>query len=85
MLALFSDLIVSAAFGDNIATLIKSIIGPIFLAVVGIIAMTFLMQRQMMQFLIFIIIAVLIAAIIYVPDMIKNIGNGAGNNLKTTW
>lgn len=85
MLALFSDLIVAAAFGDNLANLIQSIIGPIFLAVAGIIAITFLIQRQMMQFVIFLVIAIGIAAIIYVPQMVESLGTGAGEELRGTW
>jgi len=89
MLALFTDFITGAAnylvlagLGNNLQTLIKSIIGPIFLAIVGVIAITFLIQRQIMQFVIFIIIAILIAALIYVPDMIKGLGQGAGGEIK---
>ena len=85
MLALFSDLIVAAAFGDNLADLIQSIIGPIFLAVAGIIAITFLIQRQMMQFVIFLVIAIGIAAIIYGPQMVESLGKGAGEELSGTW
>lgn len=70
--------ILMAGLGENLQELIKSIIGPIFLAIVGVISIVFLIQRQIMQFVIFIIIAMLVAALIYVPDMIKGLGEGAG-------
>jgi len=76
-----ANTIVLAGLGENLQELIKSIIGPIFLAIVGVIAMVFLIQRQIMQFVIFILIAILVAALIYVPDMIKNLGEGAGGDI----
>ena len=88
MLTLFTDFMttganymVGAALGTNLQNLIKSIIGPIFLAIVGVISLNFLIQRQIMQFVMFILIAVLVAALIYVPDMIKGLGEGAGNEI----
>jgi len=73
--------IVAAGLGENLQELIKSIVGPIFLAIVGVISIVFLIQRQIMQFVIFILIAMLVAALIYVPDMIKGLGEGAGNEI----
>ena len=88
MLALFTDFITGAAnvfvlagLGENLQELIKSIVGPIFLAIVGVISIVFLIQRQIMQFVIFIVIAMLVAALIYVPDMIKGLGEGAGGEI----
>lgn len=88
MLTLFTDFIaggagtfVAAGFGENLQNLIKSIIGPVFLAIVGVISLVFLIQRQIMQFVIFIIIAILVAALIYVPDMIRGLGEGAGGEI----
>tara|TARA_B100001146_G_C16105460_1_gene401261 strand:- start:719 stop:997 length:279 start_codon:yes stop_codon:yes gene_type:complete len=91
MLTLFTDfvpqgvdlILASATFGSNLQSLIQSIVGPIFLVVVAIIAFTFLVQRQIMQFVIFLIIAIVIAAILYVPSMIQNLGTGLGSEV--TW
>lgn len=89
MLTLFAEVMASganftvgAALGTNLQKLIKSIIGPIFLAIVGVIALNFLIQRQIMQMVIFVLIAILVGALIYVPDMIKNLGTGAGKEIK---
>lgn len=82
MIALLSTWIVAASFGDNIAGLIKGIIGPIAIAVAGIMAINFLVHRQLMQFIIFLILAIGVAAVIYAPGFIKNVGEGAGNNIK---
>ena len=91
MLTLFTDfvpqgvdlILASATFGSNLQSLIQSIVGPIFLVVVAIIAFTFLVQRQIMQFVIFLIIAIVIAAILSVPSMIQNLGTGLGSEV--TW
>jgi hypothetical protein len=85
MFALITSYIVGAEFGSNLQDLISSIIGPIFLAIVGVIALVFLIQRQIMQFVIFILIAILVAALIYVPEMIESLGSGAGGELTGTW
>lgn len=81
MLSLITSFVV-AGFGENIAALIHDIIGPIFLAVMGIIAITFAVRRQLTQFLAFLLIGVGIAAIIYAPDFIKNLGEGVGGEVK---
>jgi len=85
MLALINDLIVAASFGENLATLMQTIIGPIFLVVCGIMAFKFLKDQQMMQFIIFLVVAIVVAAIIYAPNFIKQIGSGLGNDSNLTW
>lgn len=74
--------ILAAGIGENLQALIKSIVGPVFLAMVGVISIVFLIQRRIMQFVLFIIIAILVAALIYVPDMIKGLGEGAGSEIQ---
>lgn len=81
-MATSTNVVLGAGIGTNIQNLIRQIIGPIFLAIVGLIAITFLMQREIMKMVIFIVIAVVVAALIYVPDMIQNLGTGAGNEIK---
>lgn len=76
------NFIIAAGFGENLQSLIKSIVGPVFLAMVGVISIVFLIQRRIMQFVLFIIIAILVAALIYVPDMIKGLGEGAGGEIQ---
>lgn len=74
----------------GIADMIRSFVGPIALLACGIAALTFLFQRQFMQMIIFLAIAVIVFAIFYAPDMIKsistNFGGKAGTELsKETW
>lgn len=57
---------------NGFADAIRNFIGPIFLLGIGIAAMSFLFQRQMTQFLQFIVLALGIAVLLYFPNVIKN-------------
>lgn len=66
--------LVLAATGDSLATGIRNFVGPILMLVIGIVAITFLFRREMTQFMIFIVIAVVVAILFYAPDVIANLG-----------
>ncbi len=66
--------LVLAASGDSLATGIRNFVGPILMLVIGIVAITFLFRREMTQFMIFIVIAVVVAILFYAPDVIANLG-----------
>lgn len=66
--------LILAASGDSLATGIRNFVGPILMLVIGIVAITFLFRREMTQFLIFIVIAVVVAILFYAPDVIANLG-----------
>jgi phosphate/sulfate permease len=70
---------VLAAGGDSLATGIRNFIGPLLMLTMGIVAMTFLFRREMTQFMIFIIIAIVVAIIFYAPDIIKNLAKDVSN------
>lgn len=70
-----NDFIIGAT-GGTLATGIRNFIGPILLLVMGIVSITFLFRREMTQFLIFLVIAIVVAIIFYAPDVIKNIAKG---------
>lgn len=79
-----NDFIIAAANpGDGIAKGIRNFIGPLLLLVMGIVAITFLFRREMTQFLIFLVIAIVVAIIFYAPDAIKNIAKGVEQNTGT--
>lgn len=61
----------AASSSNAFADAIRGFIGPIFLLGIGIAAMSFLFQRQMMQFLQFIVLALGIAVLLYFPGIIK--------------
>lgn len=65
----------------------RNFIAPFLLLAISVLAITFLMRREMMQFLIFVIIAIVVAAIFYAPGVITNIGKSMGesNDGQLTW
>lgn len=78
LLTILSDPFLSFVLADaasastSFANTIRNFIGPIFLLGIGIAAMSFLFQRQMTQFLQFMVLAVGIAVLLYTPQVIEN-------------
>lgn len=62
----------AAGASEKFASTIRGFIGPIFLLGIGIAALSFLFQRQMTQFLQFMVLAVGIAVLLYTPQVIEN-------------
>jgi ABC-type multidrug transport system fused ATPase/permease subunit len=62
----------------NITSFITSFVGPILLLAIGIIAIKFLVQRQMTQFFQFLAVAILVAVLFYTPGLIEKIGTWFG-------
>jgi hypothetical protein len=72
MLALINDLLLANA-AEQIVRTVQAYVGPVFLLLIGIVALTFLFRREVMQFVIFLIIAILIAILFYAPGVVKAI------------
>lgn len=86
LVALLSDGIVVAAGTDALADQVRNFVGPLVMIACGIAALAFLWQRQFTQMIIFLVIAIAVFAIFYVPDFLVNIGKSAGNaNKNLTW
>lgn len=77
-----NDFIVGAT-ANSLADGIRNFIGPILLLVMGIVSITFLFRREMTQFLIFLVIAIVVAIVFYAPDVIKNIAKGVEKSTGT--
>lgn len=69
-----NNLILAAASATSLAEGVRNFVGPILMLVMGIVAITFLFRREMTQFIIFIVIAIVVAIIFYSPDVISNLG-----------
>lgn len=67
------DGLVLANAADDIVKAVQSYVGPIFLLIVGIVALNFLFRREIMQFVIFLIIAIVVAILFYAPGVVKSI------------
>lgn len=66
--------VVTAAPEPNTAELarwLRDIFGPLFLAIVSVVAIFFLFTREITRFAQFIILAIAIAVIFYVPNIIE--------------
>lgn len=71
---------VLAAGSQSLADGIRAFVGPLLMLTMGIVAMTFLFKREMTQFLIFIVIAILVAVIFYGPDLIKGLAKDVSSS-----
>lgn len=72
---------VLAASGASIADGIRNFVGPILMLVMGIVAITFLFRREMTQFIIFLVIAIVVAIIFYAPGLIEDIGKNVNEEV----
>lgn len=69
---MLNNLIVANASEQLVGTL-QAYIGPVLLLIIGIVAITFLFRREIMQFVLFVIIAIVVAILFYAPGVIKGI------------
>jgi hypothetical protein len=77
-LALINDFVLAASSAD-LANSIRSFVGPILLVVIGIIAIPFLVRREMTQFIIFVVIAVAVFILFYAPGIIEGLAKGVAD------
>ena len=61
---------------DALADWLRQFFGPVFLAVVSIIAIFFLFTREITRFVQFIVLSVAIAVIFYWPGVLTSIAKG---------
>jgi hypothetical protein len=66
---------------QNLVNYLQGLFGPLFLGIVGIVALFFLFTREITRFMQFIVLAVLIAVVFYVPDIVKTLAVGIANAL----
>ncbi len=65
--------LIAANASEKLVGALQAYIGPILLLLIGIVAITFLFRREVMQFVLFIIIAVVVAILFYAPGVVKAI------------
>jgi hypothetical protein len=66
---------------QNLVTYLQSLFGPLFLGIVGIVALFFLFTREITRFVQFIVLAVLIAVVFYTPAIVQDLATGIANAL----
>jgi hypothetical protein len=66
---------------NNLVTYLQSLFGPLFLGLVGIVALFFLFTREITRFVQFMVLAVLIAVVFYTPGIVQALATGIANAL----
>jgi hypothetical protein len=66
---------------QNLVNYLQGLFGPLFLGIVGIVALFFLFTREITKFVQFIVLAVLIAVVFYTPSIVQLLATGIANAL----
>ena len=66
---------------QGLVTYLQGLFGPLFLGIVGIVALFFLFTREITRFVQFIVLAVLIAIVFYTPGIVQALATGITNAL----
>jgi hypothetical protein len=66
---------------QNLVDYLQSLFGPLFLGIVGIVALFFLFTREITRFVQFIVLAILIAVVFYTPQIVETLAKGIANAL----
>jgi hypothetical protein len=66
---------------QGLVSYLQSLFGPLFLGIVGIVALFFLFSREITRFVQFIVLAVAIAVIFYTPGIVQTLATGIANAL----
>ena len=80
----FHSLILSAPLSlstSGLVSYLQGLFGPLFLGIVGIVALFFLFTKEITKFVQFIVLAVAIAVVFYTPDIVKTLATGIANAL----
>jgi hypothetical protein len=65
----------------GLVTYLQGLFGPLFLGIVGIVAIFFLFTREIIRFVQFFVLAVAIAVIFYTPDIVQTLAKGIAGAL----
>lgn len=66
---------------QGLVAYLQQLFGPLFLGIVGIVALFFLFTREITRFMQFIVLAVLIAVVFYTPGIIQTLATGIASAL----
>jgi hypothetical protein len=66
---------------QGLVTYLQGLFGPLFLGIVGIVALFFLFNREITKFVQFIVLAVAIAVVFYTPSIVQALATGVANAL----
>jgi hypothetical protein len=80
----FHSLIVAAPLSlstSGLVSYLQGLFGPLFLGIVGIVALFFLFTREIIRFVQFVVLAVAIAVIFYTPSIVQTLAQGIAKAL----
>jgi hypothetical protein len=66
---------------QNLVNYLQGLFGPLFLGVIGIVAVFFLFTREITRFVQFMVLAVAIAVVFYTPGIVSTLAKGIANAL----
>jgi hypothetical protein len=66
---------------EGLVKYLQGLFGPLFLGIVGIVALFFLFTREITRFMQFIVLAVLIAVVFYTPGIVQALATGIAHAL----
>jgi hypothetical protein len=75
----FQSLIIAAPSSlstSGLVNYLQGLFGPLFLGIVGIVALFFLFTREIIRFVQFLVLAVAIAVIFYTPSIVEELAKG---------
>jgi hypothetical protein len=81
----FQSLIIAAPSSlstTGLVNYLQGLFGPLFLGIVGIVALFFLFTREIIRFVQFLVLAVAIAVIFYTPSIVQTLAQGIANALR---
>ena len=80
----FQSLIIAAPSSLSTSGLVNYLqgpFGPLFLGIVGIVALFFLFTREIIRFVQFMVLAVAIAVVFYTPSIVQTLAQGIAKAL----
>jgi hypothetical protein len=80
----FQSLVIAAPSSlstSGLVNYLQGLFGPLFLGIVGIVALFFLFTREIIRFVQFLVLAVAIAVIFYTPSIVQTLAQGIANAL----
>ncbi|MGP7997194.1 MAG: hypothetical protein ACLPKI_07730 [Streptosporangiaceae bacterium] len=80
----YQSLVVAASSSlstSGLVSYLQGLFGPLFLGIVGIVALFFLFTREIIRFVQFLVLAVAIAVIFYTPSIVQTLAQGIANAL----
>ena len=80
----FQSLIIAAPSSlstTGLVNYLQGLFGPLFLGIVGIVALFFLFTREIIRFVQFLVLAVAIAVIFYTPGIVRELAQGIASAL----